>query len=189
MRAHGQAAALLALLLAACSAGQAEQGKLYPRATADVRAALLATPLPFPLQGTRLAAVQTRAMADGGIELALADEDGKPQLRFLAAIADAGNGKTRVAVVYAGADAALEKGVAEHPEIKALYLKTMREQVDSELEGRPFNNLAVGPEVAVAFAANVGSIAQRMQAAGDEAERRDRENIENAYAAEARGER
>jgi hypothetical protein len=185
---RGLVAAMLALLLAACSLGK-DEGKVYPRAAADVRNAILATDLPFPLQGTRLVAVQARPVADGGIELALADEDGKPQLRFLATIADVGNAKTRVAVSYAAAAPALQKGMAAHPEIEALYLKTMREQVDSELEGRPFNNLSIGPEIARAFAANAGAIAQRMQAAGDEFERRDRENIDKAYAEEARGER
>ena len=188
MNARGPIVIMLASLLAACAA-RAPEGKVYPRAAADVRAALLATARPVPLESTRLTAVQAREMPDGAIELALADEQGRPQLRFLAAVADLGNAKTRVAVAYAGADAALEKGMAAHPEIEAVYLKTVREQVDAELEGRPFNNFAIAPEVARAFASNAGAISQRMQAAGDAYRRQDRENIEKAYAEEARGER
>jgi hypothetical protein len=181
---------MLALLLVSCSAGR--EGKIYPRPAADVRAAILATDLPFPMQGSRHAAVRARPMPDGGIELALVDEDGRPQMRFLAGITDLGNAKTRIVLSFAGAGAAyaaVDKGMAEHPEIEALYLKTMREQVDAELERRPFNNFSIGPEIAIAFAANAGSISRQMQAAGDEFRRRDRENIEKAYAEEARGER
>ncbi|MEA3003506.1 MAG: hypothetical protein QOH81_2294 [Sphingomonadales bacterium] len=188
MRSHRPVAGMLALLLISCSARK-DEGKVYPRAAADVRTAILATPVPFPMEGTRLAAVQARQQANGGIELALADEEGRPQLRFLVQITDVGNAKTRVAVAYAGADPALDQGIAAHPEIKAVYLKTMREQVDAEIERRPFNNFAIGPEIAKAFAANAGAISRQMQAAGDEFRRRDRENIERAYAEEARGER
>jgi hypothetical protein len=183
---------MLALLLVSCSASKEKEGRIYLRPAADVRAVILATDLPFPLQGTRHAAVQARRMPDGGIELALADEEGRPQMRFLAGITDLGHAKTRVVLSYAGAGAAygaVDKGMAAHPEIEALYLKTMREQVDAELEGRPFNNLAIGREIATAFVANAGAISRQMQAAGDEFRRRDRENIERAYAEEARGER
>jgi hypothetical protein len=180
-------AASPALLLGGCG----DASEVYPRPAADVRTVLLATDLPFPLQGTSHASVLARQTPEGAIELAIADRKGQAQLRFLAEVTDLGAAKTRVAVRFIGAGTTyptVDKRIAEHPEIKAVYVKTMREQVDAQLDGRPFNNLAIGPEMMAAVALNAGSIAHDMQAAGEEFRRRDRENIEKAYAAEARGE-
>jgi hypothetical protein len=179
----------LLVALAACSwAGGS--AKTYNRSITDVRAALLATPLPFPLQGTSFDRVKARQFDDGSVGLVLVNGDGSTLLEFRADVVDTGNGMTRVAVRYedAGApDSAIAKRMSDHPEIRALFLKTMSEQVDAELEGRPFNNLAIGPEMSVAFAANAQSFIKDVRAQAEADQRHDRANIDKAYADAARG--
>lgn len=183
---RGIGGVMLAVMLAGCGGGG---GEVYDLPAATVRTKLMDTNLPFPLQGTSHAQMKTRKLPDGSIELALADAKGKAQLRFVAAVKEDGD-RTRVAIDYAGAgDAYVEAdaGMKKHPEIKAVYLKAVREQVDSQLEGRAFDNMVIGPEMMVAFAANAGSIVKDMKAAGDAYRRRDKANMDAAYAREAQG--
>ena len=174
-------------LLSAC----AEQDKVYSRSAEDVRSTLLATDLPLPLRGRQHAAVMASRGPDGTIDSAIADDQGRKQIRFSAKVTEIDKDKTAVGLSYVGVGSAFPKSeqrMTEHPEVKALYLKTMREQIDAELEGRPFNFSAIGPQMMAAAAVNAGSLRKSLDEAGRNSRQSDLKNIEKAYAAEASGE-
>lgn len=107
-------------------------------------------------------------------------------MRFVATLSPEGKRKTSIDLAVQ-APPKFEKRLADNAAVRDFYLAAMREQVASTLEGRPFDLTHTYPHMQKAIAANIGSIAASAEAAAEASRKRDRENIERAYATEAAG--
>lgn len=130
-------AVALCLFLAGCG-----EGKIYPK--------------PMPAMHETLAAVDDLppVFGSGAPELAMETSDpsgvtwiavvrGSEFMRFVAKLQPEGEESTRMVLdligVTSGAHGNVQKRLEEQPEIKRLYLVAMTEQIESKLEGRPFD--------------------------------------------------
>ena len=114
-----------------------------------------------------------------------------PRLRLEATLSADSATSTRVtvkAVLVEHAPGPTQKpGVRSVGTVLALYKAAMEEQIDATLTHRDFNITALYPTLAAAEAANIGTISNQMDAAGEAYRKRDEDNIKKAYADEAAG--
>lgn len=180
--------ALTALVLAAgCTQ---DRGTVYQVPPAQARQVLMATDLPPFVFGTETPPHEVRA--DGPSEIVWIVRRGDVEVfRYVAHLAEARDGATRVKVELKGAEGGPAGDVAQKlkdkPAIRTLYLTAMRERVASALEGRPFQMSRLYPAMTVATAENMGAIRASVDQAATDSERMERKNIEKAYREEAAG--
>ena len=105
-------------------------------------------------------------------------------MRFVATLAPEGERRTSVDLMVQ-APPKFEKRLDDNEAVRNFYLAAMREQVASTLEGRPFDLTHTYPHTQKAIAANIGNFAASAEAAAEASRKRERENIECAYATEA----
>jgi hypothetical protein len=150
--------ALAALLtLGACS----------PAAMALAQAAREAD-YPVPIEQARrvLAAAESPPMVfgDSPVQFRLADEEatrlvwavsksGREVMRYTADLVPTGQG-TRVTLNLQGA-AKVEERLAKSESIRTLYLAAMRERIDADLEGRPYDLSNIYPALTTATVDNL----------------------------------
>ena len=143
-----------AILVSGCG----EQGEVYQRPPAEVRDLLRTVEVPLYMFGSSAA---TDALVDSSDPSAIAwkiTADERPLMTFTARIVAEGDTKTRVTVDVEGArtgkygdvQARLEKA----REIRALYLVSMTEAVDSTLDGRAYDITRTYPALITAGTAN-----------------------------------
>jgi hypothetical protein len=107
-------------------------------------------------------------------------------MRFVATLSPEGERKTSIDLAVQ-APPKFDKRLADHAAVRDFYLAAMREQVASTLESRPFDLTHTYPHMQKAIAANIGNFAASAEAAAEASRKRERENIERAYATEAAG--
>jgi hypothetical protein len=172
------------VLLSACS-----RGATYHVPIAEVRRILLATGLPPYVFGTNDPAWKVRG-DDEGVTWTI-HRDGAEIFHYTAHLTQVDAQNTRVDVELVGSKHAptgdAEKGMAEHPEIRDMYIVAIRERIDSALEHRAFEIARVYPALGVATLKNMGRLQASVDAAAEASNREARENIEKAYRDEAAG--
>jgi hypothetical protein len=172
------------ILLSACS-----RGATYHVPIAEVRRILLATGLPPYVFGTNDPAWKVHG-DDDGITWTIY-QDGAEIFHYTARLTQVDAQNTGVDVELVGSKHAptgdAEKGMAEHPEIRDMYIVAIRERIESALEHREFEIARVYPSLGVATLENMGALRRSADAAAAASERMDRENIEKAYRDEAAG--
>jgi hypothetical protein len=107
-------------------------------------------------------------------------------MRFIATLVPDGERRTSVDLTVQ-APPKFEKRLNDNAAVRDFYLSAMREQVASILEDRPFDLTHTYPQMQKAIAANIGNITASAEAAAEASRKRERENIERAYATEAAG--
>jgi hypothetical protein len=185
----------LALGLYACA-----QEKTYPVTVEAAQAALVNTEIPGIAFG--MSAHSEPAIAiPGGVEWFISrDQSGseasaspasQKHLLILTAQFDPVSGGTRVAVdVKPGSSAqasAFAKGMEQKPAVAAMFRSIASEQVDATLSHRDFNFANIRQSMALATLSMMPEISNQMDSAAEEFHRADRERVDNAYRAEARG--
>lgn len=182
----GLAAAAVGLAAVALRGGPSERA--YPVPIAEARAMLLAADVPTGIFGSATGEMETDVMPVESSDVRwTVTYDGKPMLRYTARLAAVDPARTKVTVELAAADPKLAKRMEENASIIELYRVTMEEKVSSVLERRPFDLSAAYPALGSAIAANIDTIGAGAAAAGEAAQKRDRDNIARAYADEAAG--
>ena len=157
-RFHGSIMVLLAAALSGCN----EPGELYQRPQAEVHDLLRTVEVPLYMFGTT---ADTQAVIDGSDPARMVWKIKANEynlMKFTATLTPEGEGKTRVVVDVEGSkdgklgdiDARLRK----LKEIRALYLASMTEAVDSTLDGRAYDMTATYPALMSATAANMGRL-------------------------------
>jgi len=181
------AIAVLAIaLLTACSQ---QSGFVAKVPIAKARQILLATGLPPQVFGTEPPDWEVR---DGESDVTWVIKRNDTELfHYTAHLTEADQDATRVDVELVGAESSdganAAKGLAEHPEIRNMYLVAINERIASALEQRPFEIARVYPALAAATAANMSSIQASADQAAAASQKMDRENMEKAYRDEAAG--
>ena len=112
---------------------------------------------------------------------------GQEVMRFVATLTPDGPSKTKVDLAVQ-APPKFEKRLEENASVRDFYLAAMREQVESTLEGRPYDLSRTYGAMQKAVAANIGNITRNMEAAGAAGRKRDEDNVRKAYEREAAGE-
>ena len=129
----------LALALAACN----EPGELYQRPAAEVHDLLRTVEVPLYMLGSN---ADTRASVDASDPSKVVWKvraDDSPLMTFTATLIAEGAAKTRVIVDVEGSKQGrfgdMQAKLAKAREIRALYLVSMVEAVDSTLDGRAYD--------------------------------------------------
>jgi hypothetical protein len=153
-------ALLPAIFLAACSE---EQGAVYPVKPDRAQQILSKADLP-PVFGS------TQILANKPSEVTwIVKKNGSEAMRYVATLTAAGDGKTRVALelkgVKSGPSGDVEKRLADNPYAKNLYLASMKERIDSAIEGRALDMTKVN----AAFGGNMGAHLKTISNSADEA--------------------
>ena len=144
-----------ALTLAACDKGK---GEIYQRPPSEVRELLWTVEVPLYMFGDT---ADTQATVDASNHATVVwkiTADESPLMEFTATLQSEGDSKTRVVVDVEGSrtgkfgriHAQLEKG----KEVRALYLVSMTEAVDSTLDGRAYDITRTYPALVAAQIAN-----------------------------------
>ena len=180
MRARRILAAALCLALAACG-----QGKVYPKPIAHMHEVLEEIDDVPPVFGGAGPDVSMESGDLSRVEWILA-LDGSEVMRFVATLKPEGERKTRMMLdlrgVTTGGHGNVEDRLESHPEVRKLYLVAMTEQIEAKLEERPFDITRTYGALALATAANIGTIARGMDAAGAASKKHNAENIRRASA-------
>jgi hypothetical protein len=176
------------VLTAACSQ---QGGVVYQAPIAEARQTLVATGLPPLVFGSEEPPWQVR---DGGSEVAwIVSRNDVEIFRYVAHLEEAGPAATRVKVELKGAQSGpagnVAQRLAEHPQIRDMYLVAINERIASALEHRRFEVTRVYPAMTAATMANIGALRASADEAAAASERQDRANIEKAYREEAAGRR
>ena len=188
-----------ALALGLCSCGQE---KAYPDTVEAAQAALVGSTIPDIAFG--MSAHSEPAIAiPGGVEWFISRDQsgsegsaspGSPK-RLLVLTARfepvSGGSGIRVAVDVEPATSAqapaFAKGMGQKPAVAAMFRSITSEQVDATLSHRDFNFANIRQSMALATVSMLPEISNQMDSAAEEFHRRDRENVDDAYRAEARG--
>lgn len=174
------------LFVSACG----DRGKVYSRSLDDVHSTLAGVNELPPVFGSDGPDVGVDSTDPAAVSWVLR-KNGTEVMRFVARLESEGQASTRVKLELAGATDGpfgnVEQKLKDHKEIRDLYLVAMDEQISSTLENRKFDASRIMAATMRAAAANVGTIANQMDAAGEAARRRDEANIRKAYADEAAG--
>jgi hypothetical protein len=177
----------VALLFAS---GCVDRGKEYPKPVQEVHDILAGVDELPPVFGSDAPDVGVDSTDPSAVAWILR-KNGSEAMRFVAKLESKGDSSTRVTLNLVapteGPFGNVEQRLTDHPEIRNLYLVAMGEQIASRLENRPFDGSATMAATLKAGAANVGTIANQMEAAGEAARKRDDDNIRKAYADEAAG--
>ena len=153
---RGSITALLAVTLAGCN----EPGELYQRPQAEVHELLRTVEVPLYMFGS---SADTQAVIDGSDPARMVwkiTADDYRLMSFTATLVPDGDSKTRVVVNVEGSKDGrwgdVETRLQKVNEIRALYLASMIEAVDSTLDGRAYDMTATYPALMSATAANMG---------------------------------
>ena len=153
---RGSITALLAVTLAGCN----EPGELYQRPQAEVHELLRTVEVPLYMFGS---SADTQAVIDGSDPARMVwkiTADDYRLMSFTATLVPDGATKTRVVVDVEGSKEGkwgdVEARLQKVKEIRALYLASMVEAVDSTLDGRAYDMTATYPAMMSATAANMG---------------------------------
>lgn len=148
----------LAAALAACN----EPGEVYSRPQAEIHDLLRTVEVPLYMFGT---STDTRASVEASDPARVVwkvTSDGGSLMSFSATLIPAGDARTRVVVDVEGAKVSrfgdMEARLQKAKEIRALYLASMTEAVDSTLDGRAFDMTATYPALMSATAANMNKL-------------------------------
>lgn len=143
-----------AMLVAGCG----KQGEAYQRPPAEVRDLLRTVEVPLYMFGS---SAETDALVDGSDPSAISWKivaDDSPLMTFTARMKPEGDTGTRVTVDVEGARAGkygdVQARLEKAREIRALYLVSMTEAVDSTLDGRAYDITRTYPALITAGAAN-----------------------------------
>lgn len=181
------AAAIVAIALIA--AYWLHSGPVFQVPITQARHILVETGLPPDVFGTEEPAWEVRD--DGSQVTWIVRRDDAEIFRYVAHLKQQDPGSTRVEVELVGAQSGpggnVAQRLAEHPEIKEMYLVAINERIASALEHRPFDIKRVYPATAVAFVENIGAFLSSMDEMAAASERLERENIRKAYRDEAEG--
>jgi len=165
-------------------------GAIYPVSAAEAHQLLQNTDVPRIIFGDANVEIHERDEGTSQIVWEI-DEGGDEQLHFTATLQPIGANHTRVTVAVAGPDhgphIANTKRLESSPTISNLYRRAMEEQIASVIEHRPFELTRVYPALTVAEIANLPQLSAQMDAAAADYNRRERDNMENAYAKAAAG--
>lgn len=149
---------LLAIALSGCN----EPGELYQRPQAEVHDLLRTVEVPLYMFGT---SADTDAVVDGSDPAKIIwkiKANDYNLMKFTATLIPDGETKTRVVVDVEGSKDGkwgdIEARLQNAKEIRALYLASMTEAVDSTLEGRAYDMTATYPQLMSATAANMNKI-------------------------------
>ncbi|MEO7410287.1 MAG: hypothetical protein ABIU10_03065 [Sphingomicrobium sp.] len=157
-RVHGSIIALLSFALAGCN----DPGELYQRPQAEVHELLRTVDVPLYMFGTT---TDTQAIIDGSDPARMVwkiTADDYSLMKFTATLIPDGESKTRVVVDVEGSREGkwgdIEARLQKVKEIRALYLASMTEAVDSTLDGRAYDMTATYPALMAATTANIGRL-------------------------------
>lgn len=146
------------MLVASCG----EQGEVYPRPQTEIRDLLRTVDVPLYIFGS---SADTQVEVDGADPTKIiwkVTADDHPLLAFSATMVPDGEAKTRVVVGIEGASTGKLKGMKalleKEREVRALYLVSMAEAVDSTLDGRAYDITATYPALMTATAASAGRL-------------------------------
>jgi hypothetical protein len=150
--------ALLAIALAGCE----EPGELYQRPQAEVHDLLRTVEVPLYMYGS---STDTEAVVDGSDPAKMVwkiTADEHSLMTFKATLIPDGEFKTRVVIDLEGSRGGrwgnIEGQLEKVREIRALYLASMTEAVDSTLDGRAYDISATYPALMSAYTANIGRL-------------------------------
>jgi hypothetical protein len=162
----------------------------YPVDVAEARDRLLHIGPPSFLFGQSDPDVEAERVSDSEIAW-IVRMRGTELMRYVAQLSPAGERSTHVTLTLRGATQGrfgnVEQRLSQNGTIRDLHLAAMQERVASRLERRQFELRRLYPAMARATAANMTLISDQMERAGEQAQRRDRQNIEKAYRREAAG--
>ena len=157
-RLYGSIIVLLAAGLSGCN----EPGELYQRPQTEVHDLLRTVEVPFYMFGNT---ADTDAVVDGSDPAKVIwkiKADDYNLMKFTATLIPEGDSKTRVVVDIEGSREGkwgdIEARLQKAKEIRALYLASMTEAVDSTLEGRAYDMTATYPQLMAATAANMNRL-------------------------------
>ena len=164
-------------------------GHVYQAPIAEAHRILIATGLPPMVFGSEEPSSQV--LEAGSDVIWVVQKDGSEVFRYIAHLEPEGPGATRVKVEFkapeSGPSGNVAQRLAQHPEVKHLYLVAIDERIASALEHRPFDITRVYPATIAATVANMGAISASADAAAAASEREARANIAKAYQEEAEG--
>ena len=149
---------LATVLLTACGG----KGEVYDRPPEQVRDLLRTVEMPLYVFGS---SAETDAVVDASDPAKMVwkiTANGSNLMRVVATIEPEGETKSRVEVDIEGASGSkygdVEARFKKAPGVKNMYLVTMREAVDSTLDGRQFDITATYPAMMAATMANADKI-------------------------------
>lgn len=149
-------------LLAAGLAGCDEPGEVYQRPQAEIHDLLRTVEVPLYMYGS---SADTEAVVDGSDPAKMVwkiTADDSSLMAFTATLIPDGESKTRVIVDVEGSRAGkwgdIEARLQKGKEVRALYLASMIEAVDSTLDGRAYDMTATYPALMAATTANMGRL-------------------------------
>lgn len=147
-------------LLGAAVAGCNEPGELYQRPPAEVRDLLRTVEVPLYMFGSSTDTQASVDVSDPAKVVWKVTSDGSSLMWFTAQLIPEGEDNTRVVVDIEGSKASkygdVQARLQKAREIRALYLASMTEAVDSTLDGRALDITATYPALMFATAANAG---------------------------------
>lgn len=182
MRRRLAVAGLGALLLAACARNPSTVAE---RPVHEVHRLLAAADRLPPVFGSNEPDLRIDAGDPQAVSWILSAKN-EEVMRFVATLSPAGERRTTVEIAVQ-APPKSEKWLKENVALRDFYLAAMREQVASTLEARPFDLTRTYPQMQRAISANIGTIVASAEAAAEASRKREKENIERAYAGEAAG--
>lgn len=154
-RGYGSIIVLAAAALSGCN----EPGELYQRPQAEVHELLRTVEVPLYMFGTT---ADTDAVVDGSDPAKIVwkiKANDYALMTFTANLTPEGEAGTRVVVDLQGSRDGkwgdIEARLQKAREIRALYLASMTEAVDSTLDGRAYDMSATYPQLMAATAANM----------------------------------
>jgi hypothetical protein len=165
------------------------EGAVYRVPIAQARQDLTKAELPLFVFGSQPLDVQVRGSIDSQIAW-IVRRNGEELFRYIAQLTAEGDGATRVKVKLEGAKGRtvnFAQKLADHPQIRDMYLIAMEEQVAATLERRPFEMTRIYPAMTAATVANMGALRSSVDQAAAASEQAARKNIEKAYRDEAAG--
>ena len=149
-------------LAAALLAGCGGKGEVYDRPPEQIRDLLRTVEMPMYVFGS---SAETDASVDASDPAKMVwkiTANGSNVMKVIASIAPEGDTKTRVDVEIEGAQGGkfgdVEERFKKAPGVKNMYLVTMREAVDSTLDGRQFDITATYPAMMSATMANANKL-------------------------------
>ena len=147
---------------AVLAAGCGKPGEVYQRPPNEVRDLLRTVEVPLYMFGNTADTQFAVDASDPAKVIWKVTADDSPLMRFTATLVPEGETQTRVLLDLTGANVGkfreVEQYLAKAKEIRALYLTTMTEAVDSTLDGRAYDITATYPALMTAVAANANTM-------------------------------
>lgn len=145
------------LAVAGCSEGEA-----YDRPPAEVREVLRTVEVPLYIFGSIADIDAIVDSVDPSTVTWKITADERPLMSFIATIRPEGEAKSHVTIDIVGAHAGhygdVQARLAQKKEIRTLYLVSMKEAVDSTLDGRAYDITRTYPALLAAGAANTDQL-------------------------------